>query len=80
MVIDLALTGRVQPILTLTPLGPGGMFNTVLVNSVVNNTGYTENLIQNLLMIMGEEGARHEGWFEDVRSLQGKLAAFGREF
>lgn len=45
-----------QPILTLTPFGPDGNFNNLLINSVVNNPEYTENLIQNLLQVMGEKG------------------------
>jgi len=48
----------VQPILTLTPFGPDGNFNNLLINSVVNNPEYTENLIQNLLLVMGEKGYR----------------------
>lgn len=45
-----------QPILTLTPFGPDGNFNNLLINSVVNNQAYTEALIQNLLRLMGEKG------------------------
>ncbi len=43
------------PILTLTPLGPDGNFNNQLIHSVVNNTEYTDRLIQNLLEVMGEK-------------------------
>lgn len=46
----------VQPILTLTPLGEDGNFNNNLITSVVNNPAYTDNLIQNLLLVMGEKG------------------------
>ena len=46
----------VQPILTLTPFGPDGNFNNLLIHSVVNNPEYTENLIRNLLQLMGEKG------------------------
>ena len=46
----------VQPILTLTPFGADGNFNNQLINSVVNNAEYTENLIQNLLYVMREKG------------------------
>lgn len=45
-----------KPILTLTPFGPDGNFNNLLINSVVNNPAYTEALIQNLLRLMGEKG------------------------
>lgn len=46
----------VQPILVLTPFGPDGKFNNSLINSVVNNLSYQENLIQNLLTVMGGKG------------------------
>jgi len=46
----------VQPILTLTPFGPDGNFNNLLINSVVNSSEYTGNLIENLLQLMGEKG------------------------
>lgn len=51
-----ALNFGTQPILTLTPFGPDGNFNNRLINSVVNNEGYKENLIQNLLETMAEKG------------------------
>lgn len=51
-----ALNFGTQPILTLTPFGPDGNFNNRLINSVVNNEAYRENLIQNLLETMGEKG------------------------
>ncbi|MCM1112195.1 MAG: glycosyl hydrolase family 18 protein [Muribaculum sp.] len=54
--IAAALRQGVQPILTLTPLGEDGNFNNNLITSVVNNPVYTENLIQNLLDVMGEKG------------------------
>ncbi|MDE6014260.1 MAG: LysM peptidoglycan-binding domain-containing protein [Acetatifactor sp.] len=56
--IAAALQQGVQPILTLTPLGEDGNFNNNLITSVVNNPAYTENLIQNLLTVMGEKGYR----------------------
>ena len=56
--IKLAQENAVLPILTLTPLGPDGQFNNVLISSVVNNAEYTENIIQNLLMVMGEKEYR----------------------
>lgn len=51
-----ALRFGTQPVLTLTPFGPDGNFNNRLINSVVNNQFYTENLIQNLLETMTEKG------------------------
>lgn len=56
--IAAALQQGVQPILTLTPFGEDGNFNNNLITSVVNNPAYTENLIQNLLTVMGEKGYR----------------------
>ena len=54
--INLALESGTQPILTLTPFGPDGQFNNMLISSVVNNQEYSQRLIQNLLMLMGEKG------------------------
>lgn len=54
--IKLALESGTQPILTLTPFGPDGQFNNMLISSVVNNQEYSQRLIQNLLMLMGEKG------------------------
>lgn len=54
--IQEALRFGTQPILTLTPFGPDGNFNNRLINSVVNNEVYRDNLIQNLLNIMNEKG------------------------
>ena len=44
------------PILVLTPFGADGQFNNRLINSVVNNPTYAQNLIQNLLYLMDEKG------------------------
>ena len=54
--IAAAINYSVQPILTLTPFGPDGRFNNRLINSVVNNVEYRDNLIQNLLEIMNKKG------------------------
>ena len=54
--ITAAQRQSVQPILTLTPFGPDGNFNNTLISSVVNNTAYADNLIQNLLTLMGQKG------------------------
>ncbi|MGN0435936.1 MAG: glycosyl hydrolase family 18 protein [Wujia sp.] len=54
--IEKAFEFGVQPILTLTPFGMDGMFNNQLINSVVNNEVYRNNLIQNLLDTMQAKG------------------------
>lgn len=54
--IYLAHQYSVWPILTLTPLGPDGRFSNELISAVINNEAATENLINNLLYIMGEKG------------------------
>ena len=54
--VNLSIENGTMPVLTLTPLGPDGQFNNMLISSVVNNTEYSQRLIQNLLMLMGEKG------------------------
>lgn len=54
--IEKAQNFGTKPILTLTPFGADGAFNNRLINSVVNNTVYLDNLIQNLLDTMAEKG------------------------
>lgn len=54
--IEKALSFGTQPVLTLTPLGADGRFNNRLIQSVVNSPEYTQNLIDNLLAVMGEKG------------------------
>lgn len=54
--IAMAREYSVQPILTLTPFGADGNFNNQLINSVVNNQKYIDNLIQNLLNLMRQKG------------------------
>ena len=49
--IEMALQYGTQPILTMTPFGPDGQFNNMLISSIVNNQAYTDNLIQNMLQI-----------------------------
>lgn len=51
-----ALRFEVKPVLTLTPFGPDGNFNNLLINSVVNNPEYRDRLLQNLLELMGQKG------------------------
>lgn len=50
-----AINYGVQPVLTLTPFGPDGRFNNQLINSVVNNRQYSDQLIENLLITMEEK-------------------------
>ena len=54
--IEMALQYGTQPILTMTPFGPDGQFNNLLISSVVNNPSYTDNLIQNMLNLMERKG------------------------
>lgn len=45
-----------SPILVLTPFGPDGRFNNMLIHSVVNEPAYVQNLIQNLVDLMKQKG------------------------
>lgn len=54
--IEMALQYGTQPILTLTPFGPDGQFNNVLISSIVNNQENKERLIQNMLTLMKQKG------------------------
>ncbi len=54
--IAAALEYGTTPVLVLTPFGPDGQFNNLLISSVVNNPAYAENLIQNLLGLMKQKG------------------------
>ncbi len=69
------------PILVLTPFGPDGQFNNLLISSIVNNPPYAENLIQNLLSLMSEKG--YEGIDIDfefiLASDRDKFTAFVRQ-
>lgn len=53
--IQMAIAYGVTPVLTLTPFGRDGVFNNLLIQSIVNNPLYEENLIQNLLETMKEK-------------------------
>ena len=53
--IDAALTQDVRPVLTLTPLGPDGNFNNLLITAVVNNQEAKDNLLSNLLTTVQEK-------------------------
>lgn len=55
-IIELARAYGVTPILTLTPLGPDGQFNNVLISSVVQNPAYTQELIRQILETLQTKG------------------------
>ena len=54
--IRLAKEYGTLPILTLTPFDENGNFSNVLISRVVNDITATDNLINNLLNIMGSKG------------------------
>lgn len=54
--ITAALEFGTAPILVLTPFGPDGQFNNLLISSIVNNPAYAENLIRNLITVMQQKG------------------------
>lgn len=53
--IDAALMQGVRPVLTLTPIGPDGNFNNVLITAVVNSQTAKDNLLNNLLATVQEK-------------------------
>ncbi len=50
--IDAALQSGTEPVLTLTPLGPDGMFNNNLISALVNSDSAQDNLIRNLFEML----------------------------
>lgn len=56
--IAAALEYGTTPVLVLTPFGPDGQFNNLLISSIVNNPAYAENLIRNLVALMQAKGYR----------------------
>lgn len=54
--ISLAQSFGTAAILTLTPFGPDGNFNNLLISAVVNSSEATDNLIQNLVSTMSAKG------------------------
>ena len=54
--ITMARDFEVAPILTLTPFGPGGMFNNYLITRIVNNMEAQNNLIGQLVAAVQEKG------------------------
>ncbi|MGN0365594.1 MAG: glycosyl hydrolase family 18 protein [Suilimivivens sp.] len=54
--INSALNAGVSPILTLTPLGPDGNFNNLLITNLVNNEEIKATLLENILFTLQEKG------------------------
>ena len=50
--IDAALQSGTEPVLTLTPLGPDGMFNNNLISALVNSDSAQDNLIRDLFEML----------------------------
>lgn len=50
--IDAALQSETEPVLTLTPLGPDGMFNNNLISALVNSDSAQDNLIRDLFEML----------------------------
>lgn len=55
LMIQSALSAGVNPVLTLTPLGPDGNFNNYLITSLVNNEEAKNNLFASLLATLQEK-------------------------
>lgn len=51
-----ALMEDVRPFLTLTPFGPDGNFNNLLISTLVNSEEVKSNLLSNLLSTLSEKG------------------------
>jgi len=54
--INVAWQQGVRPILTLTPFDETGMFNNYLISVIVNDLTAQQNLITQMLAVMGEKG------------------------
>lgn len=54
--IELANRYQTLSILTLTPLGANGNFDNNLISAIVQNPGSRDNLIDNLIIVMGNKG------------------------
>ena len=50
--IDAAPQSGTEPVLTLTPLGPDGMFNNNLISALVNSDSAQDNLIRDLFEML----------------------------
>jgi spore germination protein len=56
--IQAAQRFHVAPILVLTPFGPDGRFNNLLISSIVNSADAAANLLENLVELMQTKGYR----------------------
>ena len=54
--ITAALNSGASPVLTLTPFGPDGHFNNLLITTLVNNEEIIQTLLSNLLSTLLEKG------------------------
>lgn len=54
--IQSSLAEGVRPILTLTPFGPDGTFNNLLISTLVNSESVKSVLLANLLALLSEKG------------------------
>lgn len=54
--IERAKLSGTLPVLTLTPLGPDGLFNNLLISALVHDPEVRDRLIENLLILMEEKG------------------------
>ena len=54
--INSALNAGVSPILTLTPFGPDGNFNNLLITNLVNNEEIKATLLENILFTLQQKG------------------------
>lgn len=54
--VNAALATQTVPVLTLTPLGPDGLFNNQLIHSMVNSEAAKEQLVDQLLNTMMKKG------------------------
>lgn len=54
--ITAARSAGVRPVLTLTPFGPDGQFNNLLITSLVNNETAKQTLLNNLLSTLETKG------------------------
>ena len=54
--VTTALNYGASPVLTLTPFGPDGRFNNLLITTLVNNEEIIQTLLSNLLSTLSEKG------------------------
>ena len=54
--IEAANRYSTRPVLVLTPFGPDGQFNNLLISAIVNDAAAAERLIRNLIQLMQTKG------------------------